>query len=66
MILTMQNKQALVFSSIKYVSISEYRIIYVLEWQIAYALTRGLFWCLFPKLHSNEGNKHQNNTQVNA
>ena len=25
-----------------------------------------LFWCLFPELHSNEGNKHQNNTRVSA
>ena len=30
------------------------------------ALTRGLFWCLFPELRSNEGNKHQNNTRVSA
>ena len=29
-------------------------------------LTRGLFWCLFPELRSNEGNKHQNNTRVSA
>ena len=28
--------------------------------------TSGLFWCLFPKLGSNEVNKHQNTTQVNA
>ena len=39
---------------------------YVLEWQTVYALTRGLFWCLFPELRSNEGNKHQNNTRVSA
>ena len=25
---------------------------------------RGLFWCLFSKLRSNEGNKYQNNTRV--
>ena len=24
------------------------------------------FWCLFPELQSNEGNKHQNDTRVNA
>ena len=29
-------------------------------------LTRGLFWCLFPELRSNKGNKHQNNTWVSA
>ena len=39
---------------------------YVLEWRIVSALTRGLFWCLFPELRSNEGNKYQNNTQVSA
>ena len=37
---------------------------YVLAWGTVYALTRGLFWCLFPKLRSNEGNKHQNNTKI--
>ena len=42
------------------------RIMYVLAWRTVYALTRGLFWCLFPELRSNEGNKHQNNTRVNA
>ena len=26
----------------------------------------GYFWCLFPELRSNEGNKHQNNTRVSA
>ena len=30
------------------------------------ALTRGLFWCLFPELHHNSGNKHQNNTRVST
>ena len=25
-----------------------------------------LFWCLFPSLLCNEGNKHQNNTRVSA
>ena len=39
-------------------SINNYRLTYV------YALTRGLFWCLFPELHGNEGHKHQNNTRV--
>ena len=39
---------------------------YVLAWRTVYALTRGLFWCLFPELRSNEGNKHQNNTRVSA
>ena len=39
---------------------------YVLEWRIVSALTRGLFWCLFPELQSNEGNKYQNNTRVSA
>ena len=39
---------------------------YVLEWQTVLALMRGLFWCLFPALRSNEGNKHQNNTRVSA
>ena len=45
-------------------------MIYVLEWRTVSGLTRGLFWCLFPFLWSNEipnkGNKHQNNTQVSA
>ena len=27
---------------------------------------RGLYWCLFPEFRNNEGNKHQNNTQVRA
>ena len=42
------------------------RIMYVLEWRIVSALTRGLVWCLFPELRSNEGYKHQNNTRVSA
>ena len=29
-----------------------YRIMYVLAWRTVYALTRELFWCLFPELHS--------------
>ena len=32
----------------------------------ASALTRGLFWCLFPELRSNERNEHKNNTRVSA
>ena len=39
---------------------------YVLEWQTVSVLTKGLFWCLFPELWSNEVNKYQNNTQVSA
>ena len=39
---------------------------YVLEWRTVSALTRGLFWCLFPELRSNEGNKYQNNIRVSA
>ena len=39
---------------------------YVLEWRTVSAHTRGLFWCLFPELRSNEGNKYQNNTRVSA
>ena len=31
---------------------------YVLEWRTASALTRGLFWCLFPELLRNSGNKN--------
>ena len=39
---------------------------YVLEWRTVSTLTRGLFLRLFPELRSNEGNKHKNNTRVNA
>ena len=39
---------------------------YVLEWRTVSALTRGLFWCLFPELRSNEGNKHENKTRASA
>ena len=40
---------------------------YVLEWRIVSAPTRGLFWGLFPELQSNGGaNKHQNHTRVGA
>ena len=40
--------------------------LYELEWRTVSALTRGLFWCLFPELWSNEGNKYQNNTWVST
>ena len=42
------------------------RIMYVLSWRTVYALTRVLFWCLFPELLCNSENKHQNNTRVSA
>ena len=42
------------------------RVIYALEWRTVLALTRGLFWCQFPKWRNNEGNKHQINTRVSA
>ena len=38
----------------------------VLEWRTVSALTRGLLWCFFPDLQSNEGNKYQNITRVSA
>ena len=38
----------------------------VLEWRTVSAPTRGLFWCLFPELRINEGNKYQNNPGVSA
>ena len=41
-------------------------LMYVLSWQTVYALTRVLFWCLFPSLLRNSGNKHQNNPLVSA
>ena len=49
-------------------AINKWRLMYVhvLEWWTVSALTRGLFWCLFPELRSNEGNKHQNNTRVST
>ena len=37
---------------------------YGLAWRTVLALTRGLFWCLFPELRSNKRNRHQNNTPV--
>ena len=47
---------------------NEYTIMYVglLEWQTVNAPPGRLFWCLFPELRSNEGNKQQNNTRVSA
>ena len=39
---------------------------YVLEWRTVSALTRVLFWYLFPSLLHNSGNKHQNNPLVSA
>ena len=44
----------------------KWRIMYLLEWRTVSALTRGLFWCLFPELRSNEGNKYQNNARVST
>ena len=44
----------------------KYRILYVLEWRTVYALTKGLYWCLFPELRNNEVNIKQNNTQMSA
>ena len=42
------------------------KIMYVLLWPTVYVLTRALFWCLFPSLLRNSGNKHQNNPLVSA
>ena len=39
---------------------------YVLSWRTISALTQVLFWCLFPSLLRNSGNKHQNNPLVSA
>ena len=39
------------------------KIMYVRLWRTIYALTRVLFWCLFPSLLRN---KHQNNPLVTA
>ena len=39
---------------------------YVLLWRTVSALTRVLFWYLFPSLFRNSGNKHQNNPLVSA
>ena len=43
-----------------------YKICICSSERTVYALTIWLFWCLFPELRSNEGNKHQNNTRVSA
>ena len=42
------------------------KIMYVLSWRTVSALTRVLFWYLFPLLLCNSGNKHQNNPLVSA
>ena len=42
------------------------KIMYVLSQRTVYALTWVLFWCLFPSLLCNSGNKHQNNPLVSA
>ena len=42
------------------------KILHVLSWRTVSSLTRVLFWCLFPSLLRNSGNKHQNNTLVSA
>ena len=34
--------------------INTYRIIHVLSWRTVNALTRGLFWCLFPELRNTQ------------
>ena len=39
---------------------------YVVEWRTVSVPMRGLFWCLFPELLCNSGNKHQNNTRVSS
>ena len=35
------------------------KIMYVLLWRTVYGLTPVLFWCLFPSLLCNSGNKHE-------
>ena len=45
-------------------ALSPYKIMYEVEWHTVYALTRGLFWCLFVELWSNQGNTHNINTSV--
>ena len=42
------------------------KTMYVLLWRTVYALTRVLFWCLFPSLLRNSGNEHQDNPLVSA
>ena len=41
------------------ITVTMYGIMYLLEWRPVYTLTKGLFWFIFPELHSNEGNKHK-------
>ena len=40
------------------------KIMYALSWRTIAALIRVLFWCLFPPLLRNSGNKHQNSPLV--
>ena len=40
------------------------KIMYVISWRTVSALTRVLFWCLFPSLLRNLGNKHQNERAI--
>ena len=42
------------------------KIMYVLSGQIVSVLTRVLFWCLFPSLLRNSGNRHQNKPLLSA
>ena len=42
------------------------KIMHVLSWRTVSALTWVLFWCLFPSLLGNSGNKHQNNPLVST
>ena len=42
------------------------KIMYVLSWRTASALTRVFFWCLFPLLLRNSENKHQINPLLSA
>ena len=37
---------------------------YVRERRTVYALTRGLFLCLFPELHNNEVNKQRKTPEL--
>ena len=40
------------------------KIMYVLSWRTVSVLTQVLFWCLFPSLLRNSGDKHQKNPLV--
>ena len=42
------------------------KMMYAHSWRTVYALTRVLFWCLFPSLLRNTGNKHQNKPLMSA